>query len=95
MSMDSKIEIARQAALLLHTDAVDVKFIKTHKTGEDEFAAGRKGKTGQLIITLNPNGTKAAVEWKGRSKARGTDYRVFRVEGLVLDDEIPQPAPEP
>jgi len=90
--MDSKVEIARQAALLLHADAVDVKFVKTHKTGEDEFAAGRKGKTGQLTITLNPNGTKAAVEWKGRTNPRRSDYRIFRVEGMPLTDDVPQPA---
>ena len=90
--MESKLEIARKAALLLHSDAVDVKFVKTHKTGEDEFTAGRQGKTGQLTITLNPNGTKAAVEWKGRPKNRSTDYRVFRVEGLPTNDEVPEPA---
>jgi hypothetical protein len=90
--MDSKIEVATKAALLLHGDAVDVKFVKTHKTGEDEFTAGRKGKIGQLIITLNPNGTKAAVEWRGRLSRRSTDYRVFRVEGVPTNDDSPSPA---
>lgn len=89
--MESKLEIARKAALLLHSDAVDVKFVQTHKTGEDEFTAGRRGKVGQITITLNPNGTKAAVEWKGRANSRSTDYRIFRVEGLPTNDEVPEP----
>jgi len=92
--MDSKLDIATKAALLLHADAVDIKFVRTHKTGEDEFTGNRKGKIGQLTITLNPNGTKAAVEWRSKKSNRGTDYRVFRVEGLSTTDEVPHPTTE-
>ena len=90
--METKLEIATKAALQLHPDAVDVKFVKTHKTGEDEFSGSRKGKAGQLTITLNPNGTKAAVEWKRRLSSYASDYRIFRVEGYPTTDEVPQSA---
>ena len=90
--METKLEIARKAALQLHPDAIDVKFVKTHQTGEDEFSGGRKGKAGFLTVTLNPNGTKATVEWKGRLNSRGSDYRIFRVEGYPTIDEVPQAA---
>jgi hypothetical protein len=89
--METKLEVARNAALLLHPDAVDVKFVKTLKTGEDEFTGSRKGKAGHLTITLNPNGTKATVEWKGRLSTYGHDYRVFRVEGVPTTDDVPVP----
>lgn len=87
--MKSKLEIAQETALLLHPDVVDVRFVKTHKTGEDEFTAGRVGKIGQITITLNPNGTKAAVEWKSRLSNQGSAYRIFRIEGFPTIDETP------
>jgi hypothetical protein len=90
--MEGKIAIARRAALQLFTDVIDVQYASTLKTGEEKFTARRQGKAGQLTITLNPNGTKAAVEWKGSStrgrlNSKGTDYRVFRVDDYPTTDE--------
>lgn len=90
--MDHKIAIAQKVALQLYEDAVDVKYTKTHKTGEEEFVGGRRNKAGQLIITVNPNGAKATVEWKGRLSSRGSDFRIFRIEGYPTTDEVPAPA---
>jgi hypothetical protein len=85
--MEAKIAIARRAALQLFTDVIDVQYASTLKTGEEKFTARRQGKAGQLTITLNPNDTKAAVEWKGRLNSKGTDYRVFRVDDYPTMDE--------
>jgi hypothetical protein len=94
MTVKSKLEIAQEAALLFHPDVIDVRFVKTHKTGEDEFTASRQNKIGQITITLNPNGTKAAIEWKGRLSPRDTAYRVFRIEGFPTTDETPMATAE-
>lgn len=85
--MASKLEVARQAALRLFEDVVDLKFVETLKTDEDVFLAGRQGQKGSLTVTLNPNGTKAAVEWKGSRSKQSTDYRVFKVEGVPTTDD--------
>jgi hypothetical protein len=91
--MEEKLEVAKQAALLLHSDAVDIKFVETHKTGEEEFVGSRRGLVGKLTITLNPNGTRAAVEWRSRQRNGSTDYRVFRVDGIPTTDETTSPSP--
>ena len=92
--MDHKIAIAQKVAARLYEDVVDVKYVKTHKAGEEEFVGGRRNKAGQLIITINPNGLKATVEWKGRLSSRGSDFRIFRIEDYPTTDEVPAPAPK-
>ena len=85
--MEAKVEIARKAALQLYADADEIKAAGVLKTGEEKFTGKRSGKIGELTITINPNGTKAAIEWKGRLSSRGTDYRIFRIEGYPTTEE--------
>jgi hypothetical protein len=87
--MDSVIEVARKAALKLYDDAVNITFVETLPTGEQIFSGGRHCKVGKLLVSLNPNGTKAAVEWKSGDARRHTEYRVFQVEGLPLTNDVP------
>jgi len=71
--------IARDAASSLFPDAEEVVFSRSSSVGEQIYVGSRKGKTGVLTVTVNPNGAKAAVEWRSKF---ATDYRVFRVEDL-------------
>jgi hypothetical protein len=90
--MPSKIEIAKQAAQQLYADVSNIQFIGVLKTGEEKYTATRSGKAGELTITVNPNGTNAAIEWKGRLKSSRSDYRIFRIEGYPTTDDVPLPA---
>jgi hypothetical protein len=79
--MDSILDVARKAALKLFDDVVDITFVERRPTGEQIFTGGRRNKVGKILVSLNPNGTKAAVEWKSGDGRRHADYRIFRVEG--------------
>jgi len=47
------------------------------------LATSENGKLGTVTVTVNPNGAKATVEWKSK---RNTDYRIFKVEDLPLEE---------
>jgi len=87
--MDPTLDVARKAALKLFDDAVDIAFVESRPTGEQIFTGGRRNKAGKILVSLNPNGTKASVEWKSGDGRRNTEYRIFRVEGLPLTGDVP------
>lgn len=81
--MDINLILAQYAASSLFPDAGEVVFSRSSPIGEQIYIGSRKGKTGVLTVTINPNKAKAAVEWRSKF---ATDYRVFRVEDLPAEE---------
>jgi cytochrome c5 len=94
MTMDALIERARAAASQVAEDVESVSHVDTLPTGVHVFEATCRDSAGKIIVSLNPNGLGAGVEW--RHKIRGEGYRVFKIQGLVVDKpaqsaDLPQP----
>ena len=89
--MEALIERARAAASQVTGDVESMKHVETLPTGVQVFEATCRGGAGKLTVNLNPNGLGAGVEW--RHKIRGSGYRVFKINGLVLPNPPTEATP--
>lgn len=79
--MKIMLDKARLAASQVADDVDAVAHRGTTSAGEQKFdVCCRSGR--QMLVTLNPNGLSAGVEWRSRDKGR-SGYRVFRLSGLM------------
>jgi hypothetical protein len=79
------MKIMLDKAKLAASQVADDVDVVTHRgntaAGEQLFDVRCRGGR-QMLVTLNPNGLSAAVEWRSRDRGR-SGYRVFRLSGLV------------
>jgi hypothetical protein len=83
--METKLEIAKRTSTMLFGDVLDVRQVAVLKNGEEKFAAGRANKAGELSIAISSDGSKASFLWKGKLNSRGSDSRIFQVDGFPTD----------
>jgi len=81
--MTQNLPLAHIAASHLFSDVEALVFKGQGPVGEQIYTGTRRGKLGTVTVTVNPNGAKAAVECKSK---RNTDYRIFKVEDLPLEE---------
>lgn len=73
--MPELMQKATQAATMTVGEVTSVRHAQTLAEGSQVFhVVCRERARGHVTVTINPNGHKAAVEWK--SGARGTNYRI-------------------
>lgn len=79
--METAQEKARLAATQVFDDVSCVKFVGVGEHEEAKFEAHlRSSPENPAIITINPNGIRAVVEWRNR---RQSGYRVLKLEGAI------------
>lgn len=80
--------MSRQAALSaasqLFGDAVRAEHHETLETGEEVYHVTRTGRDRPAVVTLNPNGAKACVEWRGQEESGA--YRIFEIQGNIMQE---------
>jgi hypothetical protein len=81
--------VSRQAALSaasqMFGDAESAEHAGTLETGEEVYHVTRTGRDQPAVVTLNPNGAKACVEWRGREESGA--YRVFEIRGNIRQED--------
>jgi hypothetical protein len=81
---------AHLAASQIVGDVASVRHVRTLPTGEEVFAAKcterlRLELPRRVKITINPNGQKAAVEWKSGSS--GENYKICDLGTCPAEEE--------
>jgi hypothetical protein len=78
----SDLEKAKLAASEVLPEMLTVKHFESRPTGEQVFSVDLPGRKGGAMVTLNPNGIHACVEWRTNKKT-GPGYRIFRLQGKI------------
>ena len=76
---------AHLAASQIVGDVASVRHVRTLPTGEEVFAAKCVELPRRVKITINPNGQKAAVEWKSGSS--GENYKICDLGERTAEEE--------
>lgn len=78
-------KIATEVAALTVGEVASIRHSKTLAAGEQVFSVVCRERASRVTVTINPNGRKAAVEW--RSGSRGSNYKVCDLRHLAITKE--------
>jgi hypothetical protein len=79
--MEITQEKARLAASQVFSDVKKIEYIGVGDHEEVKFKAHLKSQPDNpAIVSINPNGIRAVVEWKSRKE---TGYRILKLEGSI------------
>jgi hypothetical protein len=76
---------ATEAASLIVGEVSSIKHSRTLATGEQVFHVVCRERASRVTVTVNPNGHKAADEW--RSGSRGSNYKICDLQHMTITKE--------
>ena len=85
----SSLQMARQAASQIVDDVDHLTFLGELPTGELAYRIFRTNlknvtRVPDPTVTINPNLATATVEWTSGKSKYETEYRTFKIQGLVI-----------